>query len=226
MRKAELVILCIALLSIIIGIVAYPGMPAEMASHWGTHGEVNGYMSRFWGVFLLPIISVGMFILFMLLVRVDPLKQNLAEFRRHYDGFLLSIMLFLFYLYVLTLMWNIGVRFNMVQLLAPAFAVLFFYCGIVMDNAKRNWFLGIRTPWTMSSEYVWNKTHKLGAVLFKLCGILSLLGVLFWKYAIWFIIVPVIMVAIFTFFYSYYAYKKEEEMEKSGKKSVTKKKKN
>jgi uncharacterized membrane protein len=179
-----------------------------MASHWNGAGNVDGYMSRFWGVFLMPIISLFMFLLFMLIPKIDPMKKNVEKFRNYFDWCIVLIMLFMLYLYILTLLWNFSYRFNMVLMLVPAFGILFYYMGVLVSHAKRNWFIGIRTPWTMSSSRVWDKTHRLGGILFKISGAIALLGVIFQKYAIWLVIVPAVIAALWATVYSYFAYRK------------------
>ncbi len=209
MRKSEIITFGIIILSFAIGIYFYPQMPEKMASHWNAQGQVDGYTSRFWGLFLMPIISVGMLLLFILIPRIDPLKSNIQQFRKYYDGFVVLIIVFLFYLYLLTIFWNTGYTFNIIIFLSPAFAILFYYAGILIENAKRNWFIGIRTPWTLSSDKVWDKTHKIGGKLFKIAGIVALLAIFFQSYAIFIIVVPVIIVSIYTVVYSYFEYQKE-----------------
>ena len=208
-KKSELIVLGIILLSFIVGIYFYPQMPEKMASHWNAQGHVDGYMSKFWGLFLMPMLSVGLFLLFIAIPKIDPLKHNIDRFREYYDKFVVLIIVFLFYLYLLTIFWNIGIRFNMNQLLVPAFSILFYYCGILIENARRNWFIGIRTPWTLSNEVVWRKTHKIGGKLFKIAGIVALLGVFFYRYALFFVLVPVILVTVYTIVYSYVEYQRE-----------------
>ena len=88
------------------------------------------------------------------------------------------------------------------------FGILFTYIGFLLENAKRNWFVGIRTPWTLSSERVWEKTHKIGGKLFKLAGIASFAGFFFQDYALYFILIPVFAVAIYSFVYSYFEYQR------------------
>jgi uncharacterized membrane protein len=209
MRKSELIIAGIVLLSFAIGIYFFPQMPEKIASHWNAQGQVDGYMSKFWGLFLMPVISVGMLLLFMIIPGIDPLKSNIQQFRKYYDGFVILVIAFLFYIYLLTIFWNIGFRFNIITLLSPAFAILFYYSGILIENAKRNWFIGIRTPWTLSNERVWDKTHRIGGKLFKIAGIIALAAIFFQSSAIFFIIVPVIIIAIYTVIYSYFEYQKE-----------------
>ena len=209
MRKSEIILFVIIILSFAVGIYYYPQMPEKVASHWNSQGQVDGYMSKFWGVFIMPIISAGMLLLFFFIPRIDPLKSNIQQFRKYYDGFAVLLMVFLLYLYLLTIFWNWGYTFNMITFLSPALAILFYYSGVLIENSKRNWFIGIRTPWTLSSDKVWDKTHKIGGKLFKIAGIFALLAIFFESYAILIIVVPVIMVSIYTVVYSYFEYQKE-----------------
>ena len=208
MKATTIAILGIIAISFLIGIYLYPQMPERMASHWGAQGEVNGYASRFVGLFLMPLISVFIFLLLMAVPKIDPFKKNIEKFKNYYEGFILFIILFLFYIYALSLAWNLDYRFNMTTMMTPALGLLFYYTGALTENAKRNWFIGIKTPWTLSSDIVWAKTHKLGGKMFKASGIIALSGIFFPKYAIWFILVPALFTAVYTFVYSYVEYKK------------------
>lgn len=208
LRKSEIISLLIIMISFIIGISFYSLLPDKVASHWNARGEVDGYMSKFGGLFLMPVISLVLLLLFIIIPKIDPLKHNIEKFRKYFDGFIVLMMLFLFYLYILTILWNIGVRFNFVHLLVPIFSIFFYYCGILIQKAQRNWFIGIRTPWTLSNEQVWNKTHKIGGILFKIAGIISLIGILLPEYALFFVICPLIIASLFPVIYSYFAYQK------------------
>lgn len=201
--------LAIFLLSLAMAIYLYPMMPDQIASHWNAQGQVNGYMDKFWGLFMFPIMLLLLFFAFYLIPRIDPLKANIAKFRGYFDTFVVIILLFLLYLYLLTILWNLGTTFDMIWALVPAFVALFYYSGILIENAKRNWFIGIRTPWTIMNENVWNRTHKLGGRAFKLSALVAVIGLFFENYAIWFVVVPVIFSAIYLTVYSYFDYQKE-----------------
>jgi uncharacterized membrane protein len=116
---------------------------------------------------------------------------------------------FFAYIFGLTLAWNFGYIFNFTTAIIPAMAVLFFFIGFFLEKLKRNWFVGIRTPWTLSSDIVWEKTHKLGGNLFKIVALISLTG-LFFKggVVVAVMVVPAIIVAIVAIIYSYIEYKK------------------
>lgn len=205
--KLKLASLFIITISFVLAFFLYPQMPENMASHWGVSGEVNGYMPKFWGLFIMPILSLGMFILFLLIPKLDPKEKNIRKFQKYYDGFIFVILLFLFYLNLLTIFWNMNYRFNFITAIVPPFVILFFSTGILLENTKPNWFIGIRTPWTLENEEVWEKTHKLGGKLFKTCGLISLLGLLLQSIAFYLVIIPVFSVTFITILYSYLIFK-------------------
>jgi len=207
-KKITVAIILLIVLSFLIGIFSYQFLPEKIASHWNSKGEVDGYMSKFWGLFLIPIISIFLYLLFLLVPKIDPLKRNIEKFREYYDYLILVIFLFLFYVFLLTILANFGYKFNMTATIIPAVGLLFFYIGFILNKVKRNWFIGIRTPWTLSSEQVWRKTHELGSKLFKISGVIIFVGVFFQDYLIWFILVPVIVTTVWLVFYSYLEYRK------------------
>jgi len=208
-RKSGIIIFGIILLSFIISIYFYPQMPEKIASHWNAQGQVDGYMSRFWGLFLMPFVLVGLALLFTAIPRIDPLKTNIEKFRKYYDGFIILFFIFMLSIHFQIILWNLGIEISPNIIVPIGIGLLFFYTGVLCDNAKRNWFIGIRTPWTLSSERVWDKTHKIGGRLFKIAGVIAFIGIFFERYAVFFILVPVFLLAIYTFIYSYFEYQKE-----------------
>jgi uncharacterized membrane protein len=181
-----------------------------MASHWNTANQVDGYISRFWGAFLMPVITLGMLLLFLVIPQIDPLKANIAKFREYFNAFIALMVGFMIYVHILTMLWNLGYdQFNMGTAMLPALGLIFVFAGVMMRHAKRNFFIGIRTPWTLSNDRVWDETHRLGSILFIVSGILSLLGAFFPDYAIWFILIPVSGSTLFLLVYSYLLYQRE-----------------
>jgi uncharacterized membrane protein len=195
------VVLLIALFAF--AIAYYPSMPERMASHWNAQGVVDGWMGRFMGLFMLPIITLAVFFLLVFIPRFDPLRANVLKFQGAYDVFILVFILFFSYLEGLIVLANLGHVFNMVVTIIPALSVLFFALGFLMRKAKRNFFIGIRTPWTLVSDHVWEKTHKLGGILFVIVGLLNLLGLAFPRYAMLFLMGPIIAISLFLVVYSY-----------------------
>ena len=197
--------------SLLAGVLLWDRFPNQMASHWNINDQVDGTMSKFWGVFILPVITTGMLLLFMIFPMIDPLKANIAKFRPIFNLFIVLIILFMTYIWTLTIFWNLGsTNFKMSSAMLPAIGLLFLFLGYLLRKAKRNWFIGIRTPWTLSSDRVWDETHRLGSVLFYVCAILALAGSLFGSYSFWFVIIPTLSVSLFLIVYSYFAYRREQ----------------
>jgi uncharacterized membrane protein len=214
MNKIKILALIIIAVSFAVGVYFYPQLPEKVASHWNASGAVDGYMNKFWGLFLMPILALAVFLLFIFLPKIDPLKENIKKFKGYFDGFILALIIFFFYIYILTIVWNKGIYFDMGRFLIPALGILFFYAGVLIEKSKRNWFMGIKTPWTLSSDQVWDKTNKLGGKLFKISGVIAFLGIFMPSFAMILVLVPIILTAIYLFVYSYVEYKKENKSKK------------
>ena len=90
----------------------------------------------------------------------------------------------------------------------PAMGLFFFFVGVLLGKAKQNYFIGIRTPWTLQDERVWNETHQRGALVFKISGVIALLGIIFPSLSIWFLLVPVLLATVYIVAYSYFVYRR------------------
>lgn len=209
--KTSIIVLVLIAVAVTAGALLWNQLPEQMASHWNVDDEVDGYMPKFWGVFLMPVVTLGMFGLFLLLPNVDPLKANIAKFRGAFNLFILLITVFMLYIHGLTMAWSLGYRnFRMSAAMLPFLGALFIFIGYMLRQAKRNFFIGIRTPWTLSSDTVWDKTHQLGSILFIASGALAILGsFLGGTAAFWLLFIPLIGSTLFLVVYSYVLYRNE-----------------
>ena len=213
-RSTHLIVLAVLAASLIVGALAYPRLPAEVVTHWNAAGQPDNFGSPLFAVLVMPAATLLMYGIFLLIPRIDPLKDNVAAFRGYFNAFVVSVVIFLGYIGTLTLAWNLGVQFDLGRAMAPAMGALFFVAGVLLEHARPNWFIGIRTPWTLSSEAVWYRTHRLGARLFKGLGVLAVMALLVpGQYALWLVVVPVLLVAAWSFVYSYWAYTQERARE-------------
>jgi uncharacterized membrane protein len=202
-KTTSIIALVMIALALLAGAVLWNQLPDQMASHWNANDQVNGYISKFWGVFLMPLITLGMLVLFLVLPGIDPLKANIAQFRETFNIFIVVIVVFMLYIHGLTLA-------KMSAAMLPFMGVLFIAVGYMLKKAKRNFFIGIRTPWTLSSDSVWNKTHQLGSVLFMISGAFTIIGGFFGGMtAFWLMFVPLIGSSLFLVVYSYMLYRGE-----------------
>ncbi len=213
MNTRTTIIIAVILIAVatLVGVSLWNRLPDPMASHWDANDQVNGYISKFWGVFLMPLLTTGLVLLFLAIPNIDPLKANIAQFREAYNLFIVLFVGFMVYIYFLTLLWNLGYTgFNMSNAMLPALGILYFFVGYMLRKAKRNFFIGIRTPWTLSSDRVWDETHRVGSVLFMIAGVLAFLGAFAGGTAgIWFVMVPILLSVLVTLVYSYLLYQRE-----------------
>lgn len=208
MNKKQISSLILVLLSFAAAIYFYPLMPQQMASHWNWQGNVDGHMGKALALFFFPFLMVALNLLFYFIPKIDPQKKNIDKIWESYNSFILVFNIFMSYLYSMTIAWNMGFHINMNASLMPAFAVLFYFCGRLTENAELNYSIGIKLPWTLASEAVWSKTNKMGGKLFKLVALSTLVGAFFSEYAMWFLLAPLGLSLIYLFIYSYLEYQK------------------
>ena len=194
-----------------VSLYAYTMLPAQVASHWNAAGVADGYSSRTFGAFFLPILAGVLYFFLKYVPRLDPRYKNIEEFQGRYTEFLIVFLVFFGYLHILTLLWNLGYKFDFVTYFLPAFGGLFYEVGRLVEVAKPNWTIGVRTPWTLSSESVWRGTHALAGKLFKVLGVITLACMVIPTYA-FFVFIPITLaVTITVFVYSYILYHREQK---------------
>lgn len=209
-KRTIALITLIALAGLALGLWAYPRLPEQVPSHWNAAGEVDDTQPRAVAVYLLPGLALALGLLLLFLPNIDPLRANVARFRGAYNWFVAGFVAFLVYLHGLVILAGLGVSFNMTHLLIPPVSLGLAGIGFMVERTRPNWFIGIRTPWTLSSPSVWDKTHRLGGRLFKLSGALVWIGLLLPPQAAFFLTNSAILfTAVATIIYSYAAYRAE-----------------
>lgn len=196
-------------LAALVGMLFYTQLPDPMPSHWNAAGQIDDFMPKFWGVFLMPLLTAALTALLTAIPAIDPLKANIAQFRGLYNAFIVGFVVYMLYVYGLTLAAALGYSFNMTLMLLPVMGLLFIGIGYLMKSAKRNFFIGIRTPWTLSSDSVWDETHKLGAKTFMVSGVIIFLSAFLGEAGIW-LMTTVLLIAVFVpVIYSYILFVRE-----------------
>lgn len=172
-------IVLLILATLIAGFIIYPSLPDRVPSHWNIHGEVDGYSSGFWGAFGIPLLAAGIYLMMVVLPGLDPRKENYVRFKGAYRAIKLVLVLFLTMLYVIIVMSALGYSIPVSRFVTSAVGLLFIVLGNFMGQLRHNYFVGIKTPWTLASEEVWRKTHRLSSKVWVIAGVaMALAGLL------------------------------------------------
>jgi uncharacterized membrane protein len=169
--RANLLNLGLVILAFVAAAALYDRLPASIPIHWNARGEANGFAPKSWGAFLMPGVMAAVYLLFGAIPRMSPRGFRVERFRRVYEIFETTILAFLLLTTVLILLAGVGVKVPMDRTMYAGIGLVFVVLGNFMGKVTRNFFVGIRTPWTLASDEVWLRTHRLGGKLFVLAGI-------------------------------------------------------
>lgn len=160
--------------------------PERLPVHWDIKGTPDRFGSKVEGLLAMPAAAVGIYILMLVLPRFDPRRGHYELFSDVYNIIRTLLVAFLFAVHLIVVLWARGVPVRVERITPLLVGALLIVLGNYMGKLRSTWFVGIRTPWTLSSEESWNKTHRLGGKLFILIGAVSILaGLLRSEYAVW-----------------------------------------
>ena len=159
--------------------VVWRGAPDSLPVHWGLSGAPDRYGNKVEALLMPPLLALGVYMLMLVLPHLDPGRANYANFAGAYTFIRYAVLLVIAAFYVVTLLVGVaGWQFDMGRVAPAIIGIVFVALGSVMGKLRPNWFVGIRTPWTLSSKRAWVKTHRLGGWLFVALGGLFMVGAL------------------------------------------------
>lgn len=210
--KKEIPSIILIVLSIFASIYFYQNFPEKVATHWNFMGQVDGYSSKAMGAFFGPVLLLLMYMIILISPYLDPKKERYVEFEKVYKIFRFVLVLVMFIIYIATGIYNLGYDINIGIIIPILLGGLMILIGNYMGKIKKNYFFGIKTPWTLSSEKVWNETHRVGGYAFIIFGILIIVTPFVGqKWGIITFLSGIIIVTFGTFIYSYILYRKENK---------------
>ena len=151
------------------GLWAMPHLPAQVTSHWNMAGQPDGTMGRTLAAVFLPLFGMVLGLVFAFLPRADPRKDGLLHGGIWWT-LTNAIMIFLACLHIAMLGYNLGWPISIAGVALVGAGLLFILLGFLMPRMRSNWFMGIRTPWTLTSDTVWRRTHALAGRVFAAAG--------------------------------------------------------
>lgn len=157
----------------------YPLLPDPVPTHWNIRGEADGFTPKPWGAFAGPAIITGVWILLRLVPFISPRGFRVESFMHVFRILVLATVSVTVLIVCAATLAAAGYGIGLVGFISALIGLLFIIIGNYMGKVRRNFFVGIRTPWTLASEEVWYRTHRLGGWLFVLAGAVVLAGSLF-----------------------------------------------
>lgn len=203
MRDPRIRFACLAVLWLT-GLAALPFLPNPAPIHWNAAGEVDGYGSPLLAAMLSPALGTLLVALTPLLPRIDPRGERYRAFAGTYERFMSAIVLFLTLVHLITLGYALGLPVPVGAAITSGAGLLLATIGNELGRVQPNYFVGIRTPWTLADPVVWRRTHRVGGRAFVALGVVVALAPLLPPPAVAIVIVTAVLgVVVLLFAYSY-----------------------
>jgi uncharacterized membrane protein len=194
--------------SFILSAFLYNKLPDQMPMHWNFAGEVDRYGSKLEGAFLMPFLNAGILFMLIWLPVIDPKRASYERFESFYKLFQWIMVIFFTIVHALVLVWSLGYQISIGLYVKLAVGLLFMILGNYMGKVGPNWFVGIKTPWTLENPEVWTKTHRLAGPLFFAAGIIiALMAFVDGVLSFWIIMISTFIAAFVPIIYSYFIYR-------------------
>ena len=204
--------LLLALLGVAASLAVYRRLPETMAVHWDIDGNPNGWMPRAFGAFFGPVLLLVLWQLMRVLPRLDPREPNYARFGDAYDTIVAATLLLVLATHGIVLAVALGHPVAVSRLVPALVGALFVVIGNVMPRMRPNWWFGVRTPWTLSNDRVWARTHRLAGFSMTAAGLVMIASALLLpaRLGLPVLIAAVVAATIGPAVYSYLTWKREQ----------------
>ncbi|SFC51052.1 SdpI family protein [Clostridium uliginosum] len=205
-KKSNIYNLTLIIIAFLISISLYNKLPDLMPMHWNISGEVNRYGSKLFAAFLPPVFMIVIWLGMLYSPKIDPKKANYSKFNESYTIISNALVTFFFVIHIVIIATSLSYNIPINKVIPFMVGILFIIIGNYLPKSKSNFFYGIKTPWTLTSEEVWKKTHRLGGKLFVFSGLIISVSSLLFKGNIQFIIllISVFIVGIIPIIASYF----------------------
>ena len=157
-------------------LIVYPQLPERIPTHWNAHGQVDGYGSKA-TVFMLPgAMAICLVMFFWVLPWLSPKRFEVETFRSTYLFIAITVLALFLYIQGLILWAALHPPVLTERALLGGISLFVVLLGNVLGKVRRNFWIGVRTPWTIADERVWNATHRFAARVMVAAGVLSFIA--------------------------------------------------
>jgi len=213
--RADIISLLFIVTAIVVAVFLYPSLPEMIPTHWNAQGEVDGYMKKPGGVLIMPAMAAFTYVIMKLIPVISPKGFRTDKFSDVIGVLQVTLVGFMSIVAILVLLEARGLNVRINEMIVAGVGLLFVIIGNYLSKVRKNFFIGIRTPWTLASDEVWNRTHRIGGKLFMLSGVIIWVGAILRLPLAWTVGVAVSLVLI-PVVYSYFLYRRIEGFDSNG----------
>lgn len=189
----------------VIALLFYNKLPEQVPTHFGANGEANGYSSKVFFTFVMPLLYAGLHLFVNIMINNDPKRANSPKIMFSIVRWLIPVLMTI--VTGLSIAAALNVNINVSTWVLCFVGILFIVIGNYLPKCKQNYTIGIKLPWTLNSEENWNKTHRFGGIVFVLFGLIQIAGA-FLDFGGIITMITIFAVLLIPMIYSFILYKK------------------
>lgn len=218
LKRDWLAIIILAIPFIVISLF-WDKYPNQIPMHWDFSGNIDKFESKFPGLFFIPVLNIVLYLMFLAIPKIDPKWKNYNLFKKGFQTIKLSLIMVFMFLFMVVTMVSFGMKLDVMYAVIMPITVLMAILGNVMGNLRQNYFIGIRLPWTLNNEQVWNITHRMASHLWVWSSIIMFVLIvhlpsLIIKYVFWIYIAEIVLIpSVYSYIVHQRIVKNEEVIE-------------
>lgn len=198
----------IFILNAISSLFFLPMLPDKIPTRWDLMGEISNYSSKYL-IIMFAVLPLLIYAMMQVLPKIDPKRESYSKHNKAYQTVRITTSVFMMIIYFMVLFASLGYELRVDIFVKLGIGIIFIIIGNVLSQARRNFFFGIKTPWTLSNDVVWKKTHRVGAYAFVFLGFLMIISAFITGIiSVILLLMGIIIAVIFPIVYSYCEYKK------------------
>ena len=194
---------------VIVSMIVYPRLPDQVPTHWDWQGQVNDWQSRPLAVAFLPMLALVIWGAMRALPSIDPRRANYSKFQPTYDFVIGATVTMMALIHLAVLASALGAPVPIHRVIPIAVGLVLVAIGNQLPRARSNWWFGVRTPWTLSNDRVWERTHRVAGYLMTACGAVMIIGAFMFDFIGPLVLVCVVGSVIGSVIFSYLAWRQE-----------------
>ena len=203
-KKTLIITSIITISPMLVGLLLWNRLPDMIATHFGSNNTVDGWSSKPFAVFGLPLMMLAIHLFCVFVTSADPKRKNISD--KFFKWILWIVPILSVAACLACYAVSLGVNVDMGMIINILVGIVFIIVGNYMHKVKQNYTVGIKLPWTLDSEENWNRTHRMASWLWMIAGIIFIVNAIL---QVGWLVIPVLVILLLVpLVYSYLLYRK------------------